>query len=180
MNSVLIAFSVLAGIGLVCSLAVHAASLAGIALFGGDAFALHAGIFVVWIPAVIVAHRQTRDFKRKDFWKAALRGCPPWMRGLSYGFFAYALVNFAYFIITTAGAGAKHSGAPDAATLRGFSGHWMAFYSAAMSILYSSTRIATLDQRRQCTQGHPVGPVAKFCEQCGSPVGSPVPPGTGR
>jgi hypothetical protein len=178
-NSVLIAFAGLAGLGLVCSLGVHAASLAGIALFGRHAFVLHAGIFVVWIPAAIVA--QKHGFKRKDLWKAALRGCPPWMRTLTYGFFAYAIVNFAYFVITTAGAGPRHSGVPDAATLRGFSGHWMAFYSVAMSILYSSTRMASLDHRRRCTQGHPIGPLAKFCEQCGSPVGSPpMPPPAGR
>ena len=170
LNSVSIAFSALAGIGLVLSLAVHVASLAGIALFGGYAFALHAGIFVVWIPTVIIAQRHTRDFKQKDFWKAALRGCPSWMKWLTYGFFAYAIVNFAYFFITTAVAGSKHSGPPNAATLRGFSGHWMAFYSAAMSILYSSIRVPSLDAGRRCVQGHQVGPLAKFCEQCGSPV----------
>jgi hypothetical protein len=178
LKSFLIAFSALAGIGLVLSLAVHLASLAGIALFGGEAFALHAGIFVVWIPTVIVAQRHTRDFKQKDFWKAALRGCPSWMKWLTGAFFAYAMVNFAYFFITTAVAGSKHSGSPDAATLRGFSGHWMAFYSAAMSVLYSSTRIRSLDAGRQCVYGHPVGPLAKFCEQCGSPIleSPPIPP----
>jgi hypothetical protein len=176
LNSALLAFSVLAGLGLVFSMVVHVASLAGIALFGGDAFALHAGIFVVWIPTVVVAHRHTRDFKRKEFWKAALRGCPPWMQKLTFGFFAYALVNFLYFFISTVAAGPKHSGPVDAATLRGFSGHWMAFYSAAMSVLYSSTRIPLLDAVRECIHGHPVGPLAKFCEQCGSSVRSPSGP----
>lgn len=176
MKPFLIAFSALAGLGLVLSLAVHAASLFGIALFGGSAFALHVGIFVVWIPTVIIAQRNTREFKRKDFWKAALRGCPSWMKGLTYGFFAYAIVNFAYFFLTTAD-GAKHSSPPDAAILRGFSGHWMAFYSAAMSVLYSSTRVSS-DAGPQCARGHPLGPVSKFCERCGEPVqGSPpLPP----
>lgn len=178
MNAVLLAFSILAGLGLVLSIAVHVAALAGIALFGSAAFSLHVGIFVVWLPTVIIARRHTRDFKQKDFWKAALRGCPAWMKWLTYFFFVYAIINFAYFFITTAVASPRHSGPPDAATLRGFSGHWMAFYSAAMSVLYSSTRIPSLDAGRQCVQGHQVGPLAKFCEQCGSPVlGSPpIPP----
>jgi hypothetical protein len=146
LNSIPVAFSALAGIGLVLSLAVHVASLAGIALFGGKAFALHAGIFVVWIPTVIVAQRSTREFKQKDVWTAALRGCPSWMKTLTGGFFAYALVNLAYFFITTAGVRSNHSGAPDAAILRAFSGHWMLFYSAAMSVLFSSTRAPPLDE----------------------------------
>jgi len=163
----------LAAVGLVLSLAVHIASLAGIALFGNAAFALHVGIFAVWLPAMFVLQQHTPAVNRKDLWKVALRGCPPWMRLLTYGFFAYAFVNFMYFFVVTAGAGSKHSGPADDATLRGFSGHWMAFYAAAMSIFYSSLRIPTLEARRECTQGHPVGPVAKFCEQCGSPVQSP-------
>lgn len=176
MKPILIAFSALAGLGLVLSLAVHAASFAGIALFGGRAFALHVGIFVVWIPTVVIAQRNTREFKRKDFWKAALRGCPSWMKGLTYGSFAYAIVNFAYFFLTTAG-GPKHSSPPDAAILRGFSGHWMAFYSAAMSVLYSSTRVSS-DAGRQCIRGHQVGPLSKYCERCGAPVQEslPLPP----
>jgi hypothetical protein len=177
-NSVALAFAALAGIGLVLSLAVHVAALAGSAPFGNASFALHFGVFVVWIPTVIIARRQTRDFKQKDFWKAALRGCPTWMKWLTYTFFAYAIVNFAYFFLTTEGASPHPSRPPDTAILRGFSGHWMAFYSAAMSVLYSSTRIPSLDAGRQCVQGHPVGPLANFCEQCGSPVrGSPpLPP----
>jgi hypothetical protein len=176
--SILLAFSSLAGIGLALSLAVHIAALSNISLFGGAAFVLHVGIFVVWFPTVIIAQRHTRDFKQKNVWRAALRGCPAWMKQLTFGFFIYAIVNFVYFFITTAVTSSKHSGPPDTATLRGFSGHWMAFYSAAMSVLYSSTRIPSMDAGRQCAQGHQVGPLSKFCERCGSPViGSPpIPP----
>ena len=169
------AFSALAGVGLLLSLVVHAASLAGIAVFGSAAFALHAGVFVVWIPTVITAHRNARDFKHRDFWKAALRGCPSWMKWLTYGLFVYAVVNFTYFLITTVSI-AKRSILPEVAVLRGFSGHWMAFYAAAMSVLYSGTRVPSLDAARRCPQGHPVDPLAKFCDQCGSPVGSPPRP----
>jgi hypothetical protein len=141
LNAARLTFAALAGIGLALSIAVHAASLAGIALFGDLAFALHAATFVVWIPTVLFVRFQTRDFKRKDFWKAAMLGSPAWMKWLTFGFIAYAVLNFAYFFVTTAAAGAKHSGPADAATLRGFSRQWMAFYSTAMSILYSSRRV---------------------------------------
>lgn len=167
------ALSALAAIGLVLSLVVHVAALLGMSFLGEKAFVLHVGIFVVWFPTVIVAQKITRDYKQKDFWKAALRGCPQWMKWLTIGFFAYAFINFAYFFAVTAASNTPKSGPPDATTLRGFSGHWMAFYSAAMSVLYSSTRIPTMEAARKCIQGHQVGSSAKFCEECGSPIMSP-------
>jgi len=97
--SILLAFSSLAGIGLALSLAVHIAALSNISLFGGVAFVLHVGIFVVWFPTVIIAQRHTRDFKQKDVWRAALRGYPAWMKQLTFGFFIYAIVNFVYFSV---------------------------------------------------------------------------------
>lgn len=49
------------------------------------------GVFVIWLPTVLLISRLTRDFKQRDFWKAALRGCPGWMRtGL------WAVIGFAF------------------------------------------------------------------------------------
>jgi hypothetical protein len=107
------------------------------------------------------------DFKKKDTWKAALRGCPPWMRDMVYGFFGYAFLNFAIFIIAATKGG---SGPMPPAVVRGFSGHWMVFYSAAAAVLCSATHVNERDQGRRCTKGHSVGPLAQFCEQCGQPV----------
>jgi len=53
-----------------------------------------------------------------------------------YGFFVYAIANFALFMIQAPLHGG--SGNPPAIVWRGFSGHWMAFYSASMAILYSA------------------------------------------
>jgi len=170
-NAVWKAFAAVASLGLLLSLTVHLAALFGVALFGESAFALHVGMLAVGLPAGIATHRVTRDVARKDFWKVALSGCPLWMRRLSGGLVAYAILNFAYFALTLPSHGPKHSGAPDAAILRMFSGHWMAFYAGAVSIFYSKTRAEFIGAPR-CTQGHPVGPSAKFCEQCGSPVES--------
>jgi hypothetical protein len=99
---------------------------------GGAAWILHPGIFVVWFQAVLASRALTRDAKQGDFWRVVLRGCPPWMRYLVYGFFGYAVVNFAMFIL-----GLYGDRDDQFASLRGFSGHWMVFYVAALAMLSS-------------------------------------------
>jgi hypothetical protein len=161
-------FGGLAWVGLALSILSHLAALLGSAGPLGDyAWVLHIGIFVVWLPTVLVAARMSADFENKDTWKAALRGCPRWMRYMTYGFFGYALLNFVVFMITAPKGG---SGPMPPAVVRGFSGHWMAFYSAAAAVLYSATHISDRDQVRRCANGHAVGPLARFCEQCGQVV----------
>ena len=67
--------------GLVLSLVVHVSALLGIDLgLGQKVFGLHIGIFLVWIPTVLVANNLSKDCRRSDFWKVALRGCPDWMK----------------------------------------------------------------------------------------------------
>lgn len=130
-------FIVLSGVGLGLSLWVHLGAVEGRRV-APEAFfwMLHVGIFVVWFPAVFVAIKRVGNNARKDFWKLVLRGSPKWMRYMVYGFFAYAIVNFAIFFFQ---APQGSSGAnPPATVWRGFSGHWMAFYSAALAILYSA------------------------------------------
>jgi hypothetical protein len=97
---------------------------------------LHVGIFVVFIPAILVAQRLVGSAARKDFWKAVLQWVPDWMRYMVYGFFGYALVNFTLFMSQAPPNGG--SGNPPAVVWRGFSGQWMAFYLASMAILYSA------------------------------------------
>jgi len=96
-------------------------------------------IFVVWIPAVLVSIKRVGNTRRQDYWKLVLRGAPEWMRYMVYGFFGYAMLNFAIFFFQAPQGGRGGSGAnPPAVAWRGFSGHWMAFYSAALAILYSA------------------------------------------
>ena len=128
-------------------------------------FILHVGIFVVWIPAVLVAQRLVGNLNRKDFWKVILKGAPDWMRFMVYGFLGYTLVNFLLFMTTAPSGG---SGNPPAVVWRGFSGHWMAFYSAALAILYSAAR--TVDTSSRCTNGHVASSNAAYCPRCGQPV----------
>jgi hypothetical protein len=159
----------LSTLGLILSVLVHLGALLGTdSALGEAAWFLHGGIFLVWFPAVLVLQPLTREFKQKDLWRAALRGCPTWMRWMTYGFFGYAAVNFILFIFMVPGRHASPDTPP--IVLRGFSGHWMAFYSAAVAIFYSARHAEEHDQGRRCPSGHQVGPLARYCEECGRQV----------
>jgi hypothetical protein len=74
-------FLALSAVGFAAALAVHVASLFGVT----DPFSyglryLGPGVFVVALPMILLMNRLTRDFEQKDTWRAALRGCPQWMR----------------------------------------------------------------------------------------------------
>ena len=163
-----------AACGLVLSLAVHLLALAGVQV-GGNAlfFGLHAGIFPLWLAVVLIAMKLTNGMRltgmRLDYWKVVFSGCPAWMRYMTYGFFIYALVNFAIFFYV-APVGKQIGGVPPASVWRGFSGHWMVFYAAGLAILTTAYRrgISNLEQR--CPNGHSVGLDDKFCSTCGMPI----------
>jgi hypothetical protein len=143
-------FFVLAVIGLVLSITAHSAALLGQPQpLGPAAWGLHVGVFVVWLPAVFAANRLTGGVKRKDFWMTALRGCPAWMRWLTYGFFGYAIGNFMIFLATAPPKGTEAGANASPAVFRGFSGHWMAFYSAAAAFLYSTIVVSRSDFTRR-------------------------------
>lgn len=162
-------FAALAWIGLALSVWSHLAALAGAqGPLGNFEFLLHIGIFVVWLPTVLVAARIGSEFKQKDLWKAVLRGCPPWMRYMAYGFFGYALINFVDFMATVPAK--SGSGPMPPMVVRGFSGHWVAFYSMAAAVLYSATHVADRHLGRRCVNGQQVGALAQYCQQCGVPV----------
>ena len=132
-------FVALSGIGLIVSLWVHLGAVMGQRV-APEAFfwMLHMGIFVVWVPAVLVAQRLVGNVNRKDFWKVVLKGSPDWMRYMVYAFLGYAIANFLLFMVKAPNG--DGGGNPPAEVWRGFSGHWMAFYSAALAILYSAMR----------------------------------------
>jgi hypothetical protein len=72
-------FIALSALGLILSIIVHIIALSGNAVpYGNFVWGLHGGIFVVWFPAILASFRLTKDFKRKDFWKAVLRFSQSW------------------------------------------------------------------------------------------------------
>ena len=157
-------FIVLSAVGLVLSLWVHIGALAGKRVAPEYYFwMLHVGIFAVWFPAVFVSMGRVGNANRKDYWKVVLRGSPDWMRYMVYGLFGYAFVNFALFWMQAPNGGGGAN--PPAVVWRGFSGHWMLFYSAALAILYS----AAADANRRCINGHPLSSGTANCSICGQP-----------
>ncbi len=167
MNVALYPFMLLAACGFILSVAAHFMALTGIAIpSGGLVWGLHIGIFVVWIPTVLVGNRVTRYSNRKDFWKTALIGCPVWMRRTLYVVFGYAIFNFILFILSTT-SHPKPTGTAPPSVIRGFSGHWMVFYGAAFATLYSVIHAPQLFRERKCPQGHSVAPTTRFCPECG-------------
>jgi hypothetical protein len=172
MKTVLNSFAVIAAVGLLLSIASHLAALRGTqGPLGNFTPMLHIGIFVVWIPTVLVANRFTKNVPRKDLWKVMLRGCPDWMKYMTYAFFGYAIVNFLFFITVAPKGGGSFSMSPQ--VVRGFSGHWMAFYCAALAVLYSAARLWDEEREHYCPNGHMVQTFAKFCDQCGLSVTEP-------
>src|ERR1019366_2683658 len=159
-------FVCFSAVGLVVSLWVHLGAVMGRRV-APEAFfwMFHVGIFVVWFPTIFVAQRLVGNVNRKDLWKVVLKDSPDWMRYMVYGFFGYAILNFLSFMTKAPSGG---SGNPPAVVWRGFSGHWMAFYSAALALLYSAAR--TADTALRCANGHLASPKAIYCTQCGQPV----------
>lgn len=137
MRPLLPLFIGLSALGLVLSIWVHVGALMGHRAGPELLFIiLHCGIFVVWIPAVLMVRNVTGDMNRKDFWKTALAHAPTWIRYLVPILVVYAFINFSVVILGTS----RNKAAAGPSEWRGFSGHWMAFYAAALGILYSATR----------------------------------------
>jgi len=156
-------FAALSGLGLVISIWVHVGALAGRS-FPSFLWVLHVGIFVVWFPAVIIAQRIVGNANRKDFWKVVLKGSPDWMRYMVYALLAYPTIFWiASFLRPHHGSGAGRG-----SDWVGFSAIWMAFYSAALAILYSAAHLQAEGFR--CINGHPVSSAASYCERCGQPI----------
>jgi hypothetical protein len=160
----------LAAIGLLLSIGAHIASLLGLPLPGDKlVWSLHVGIFVVWLPAVLVATRANRGRPQSEFWKNVLSGCPPWMRNAGYALLAYAIANFIGFMVTTGSEPQPEGNAPPS-VVRGFSGHWLIFYGAAFAIFFSAYRNPRLLKKQKCSNGHDVSAADIFCPTCGSKI----------
>lgn len=131
--------AILALVGLAISIAVHLAALLGRELLPMSFFfLLHMGLFVVWFPAVFVA----KKLKINNDLKSMLRDSPVWMRTMDMVLFVYAMANFAIFFIQSSSYGKK---VPQVLEWRGFSGHWMLFYAAAFTVLYSAATVPDVE-----------------------------------
>jgi hypothetical protein len=136
----------LAGVGFALSMLAHLASIVGIAMPGGPAiFALHLGIFAVWIPTVVVMAQTKRLSGRRGSFESVFSRAPRWMNRGRQFIFAYGILNFLLFVATTRTGKLADN---DPGLIRGFSGHWMVFYSVAFTVLYSASHDSEARPRR--------------------------------
>lgn len=143
-----------AALGWALSVAVSLASLGGVKLPGWLDGAFFAGLFPLWICAILIAQRLTKGASQSDFWKAAWRGCPTWLRYAIWGSWGYTGLMF----LLTIGANHEAGGI-------GFLG---VFYASALGIFITAD--ATRDEPTKCLNGHPIGPFDKFCRECGAEI----------
>jgi hypothetical protein len=123
------------------------------------------GIFVVWVPAILLMNQLSADFKQRDIWKAALRGCPVWMRTALWTMIG---VTFTAFLAPFLW-GSRPENFPPSFFLVA-----SVFYSISFCVAYSFLHVEQFDAGRRCLNGHRISPVAKFCEECGAPAGPDV------
>jgi hypothetical protein len=137
--------------GFIISLTVHALTYVGIdtATYFPPIWALHLGIFVVFVPFVITVQPIQRANSRNPI-RAVFANVPLWAKVILGMIFVYAIINFMLFM------GLSEGGSPSiengrfilqshgtfirelteseynwqlAYITRGFSGHWLLFYA---------------------------------------------------
>jgi hypothetical protein len=146
-------FGTLAALGFTAALGVHIAALLGIPIqdLVPQVWALHVGIFVVFIPTIIHLRRTTEESDPL----AMFRGMPVATVVTLAVLFVYAFLNFFISLPATGGATADirdgqyilhrkgtvvremsrtEYDAARAAQLRGFSGHWLVFYGLPAAV----------------------------------------------
>ena len=154
---------VVSALGVIACFLLHIATFFAGPEFGQRLlFILFSGIFIVWLPTVLLMNRLTRDFKQRDLWKAALRGCPGWMQKTLWVVWGY--VFFAAFILPFL------RGSNPGASPGSFLIFPAAFYSTSFGVMYSVVNVDRFDASRRCLNGHAISPLAKFCQECGAPA----------
>jgi hypothetical protein len=105
MTAVIYPFFALAAVGFAAMLVVHVASSFGNTnVFERPIAVLGPGVFVAFLPTIFVMNRLKRDFKQKDLWRAALRGCPRWMYRTVWGISCTVGPGFSFCRYSTAAA----------------------------------------------------------------------------
>jgi len=149
-----IAFALLALLGFCLSMVAHVATLLGVDVREHVplVWLLHLGVFVVAVPMISAM----RKWKSRSFLTTLLRGLPVWARAFTISLGVYTILNF---IVCFAAAADGQAAEKDhryvlqdgsrfvreltveeyhsrrAMEIRGFSGHWMAFYFLAFAVL---------------------------------------------
>jgi hypothetical protein len=166
MHRLLLPLLVLAACGFAASLCVHVLALVGIALptelqwsmFG----LLHFGIFMVFLPALLVFRRLKRAGFRQAF--AGVPRVALWAMALLV---PYVILNFVFRLSAMSDAEGSAGEGLQPAELSLFSGHWLFFYGLTLLLLWAAHARPRLLTKPKCSQGHGVLPTDRFCSLCG-------------
>ncbi|MDB5137515.1 MAG: hypothetical protein JWP37_4118 [Mucilaginibacter sp.] len=146
----------IAAVGWLCALYINLYALQGVDLSAKyyTVWLLHAGVFFVWIPAVLELRKneewkQLRSNSRSNairpfgFYRILLKGVPAWLTMLFYGCLIYTFCSFIYFNFNLSGfINTRHQVSEitarqkDVNTISLFSAVWLFFYCTAATILY--------------------------------------------
>lgn len=165
-----------AATGWMLGLTVHLLSLSGVDVMEKVPFVwlLHLGIFAIWVPTILSLKKKkelrgNQDSSPFNALSNFLENTPHWLNAIAVVGFVYAFINFALFFFSIEGSTAIKDGeyilhnhghlikklteqeyhSYRAQELRGFSGHWLAFYGFAVAALYpfaKKKRSEILDQ----------------------------------
>jgi hypothetical protein len=157
-------FMILAAAGLALSVAAHGATFLGWnPQHVPGVWFLHIGIFLVLLPGIFAARRLAKDIGDAEAWRRIHQATPLWLKGLTMLFFIYAFFNFFFcnnylneggvpgnikgeFVLHNHGRVIRKMTPAEfdrhqAYSVRGFSGHWLVFYAAALMVLVGCERV---------------------------------------
>ena len=133
-NAKLLLLIFISATGLVLSAVIHFSSLFHIyEPPRGLIILINIGGFVVVCAAWIISKNLHNKDNIKDFKNAMHSVCPRWMSIMTGLLIMYALAGLIFFFFRRYFAGS--------APTNGFTGHWMALYSLAFSLLYLCRRL---------------------------------------
>jgi hypothetical protein len=130
--------------GLIASVVCNILGWLCIGPHGGSIFfLLHLICLGLFLPLVVIANR-TMPKPGRDNMKHLFAELPRWARSALGGLFAFAMLNFVYFLICTTRF--PKGEVPSYLVLRGFSGHWMLFFGVSLSGYFALARLARKGQ----------------------------------
>jgi hypothetical protein len=124
----------ISAIGLILSAVIHICSIFHIFDAPRELIVLiHVGGVAVVYFAFIISKKVCSENNVTDFKNAMRSGCPQWMAIMTGLLVIYALAGLLFFLFRRYFVGS--------ASINGFTGHWMALYALAFTMLYSCMRL---------------------------------------
>lgn len=154
-------------LGYISVILIHGFTIFGIDLTSKFPFVwiFHLGAIIIMFPVIRELNKRPElstlekdSFSYNSFFGIIFKSTPSWLKYLAQFGFIYAVMNFIYFLATNNGTPELQNGVyslqehgnfireiseqdyhlEKAKNLRGFSGHWIAFFGIATAILFPS------------------------------------------